>query len=360
MRYTRLFGVIKTSLRGATIGRLTMPLGFACIVLAFSQRSADGHGFSLSLLHDNSGNPVSINVDSQSAYFDNQDVTEAPGNLFLEQFSSTPFATSGGRFYSAIHGFAQTAGPWPAYTATYNVLTPLYFADGTGVTARPAPAGTYVDIYDAWAGDDSGHPGAALGDVFVNGKTSFYQGYGVSLYDTHELEKDLYIGSGPQFGEYGFAFNVTVHFANGTTLVSGPMIDVFAMSDPTYGNFALNASITQQDNATAAIYRAGMADVNFDGIVNSQDLALVSSNWLATGSIGQLDGDANRDGIVNSQDLALISSNWEPGLALGTPAAAVPEPGSMLLAVIGIGVLFAKASRGSRGAASWRKVSRIP
>jgi hypothetical protein len=350
MRFMRLFAAFKTALRGATISRLTLPLGLACAVLAFSQPSADGHGFGLSLTYDKSGNPIAINVASQSPYFDNQEVTEGPGNLFLEQFSSTPFSFGDGSFYSAIHGFAQTAGPWPAYTATYNILTPLYFVDGTSITAQLAPVGTYLDIYDAWAGDNSGHPGAALGDVYVNGKTSFYQGYGVSLYDTHELEKDLYIGSGPRFGEYGFAFNVTIHFANGTTLVSAPMIDVFAMSDPGYGNFALNASVTQQDNATAAIYRAGMADVNFDGIVNSQDLALVSSNWLKTGSIGQLGGDANRDGVVNAQDLAMISSNWEPGLILGTPAAAVPEPGSMLLVVIGVGALLVSASRRLRGA----------
>lgn len=341
---------VASALTSAAMTRLIVTCGIGCAALAFSQRPADGHGFSLSLLYDKTGNPIAINVDSQSAYFDNQDVTEAPGNLFLEQFSSTPFSFGNSSFYSATHGFAQTAGPWPAYTATYNVLTPLYFADGTGVAAQMAPAGTYVDIFDAWAGDNSGHPGAALGDVFVDGKTSFYQGYGVSLYDTHELEKDLYLGSGPGYGEYGFAFNITVHFANGTTLVSGPMIDVFAMSDPTHGNFALNASVTQQDNATAAIYRAGMADVNFDGIVNSQDLALVSSKWLATGSIGQLAGDANRDGIVNSQDLALISSNWEPGLKLGTPPTAVPEPGSVQLVVMGVSILFVTALRRLHGA----------
>ena len=50
-------------------------------------------------------------------------------------------------------------------------------------------------------------------------------------------------------------------------------------------------------------------DVNLDGIVNSQDLANVSSNWLRTG-VGLLSGDVNGDGIVNSQDLATISSNW--------------------------------------------------
>jgi hypothetical protein len=81
--------------------------------------------------------------------------------------------------------------------------------------------------------------------------------------------------------------------------------------------------------ATREIGIAG--DVNHDGIVNSQDLALVSSNWLAAGT--GLAADANGDGIVNSQDLAVISSNW-----LATAAAAnaqsVPEPSALSLAMI--------------------------
>ena len=48
-------------------------------------------------------------------------------------------------------------------------------------------------------------------------------------------------------------------------------------------------------------------DANGDGIVNSQDLALVSSAWLYQGSSP---ADVNNDGVVNAQDLALISSNW--------------------------------------------------
>ena len=49
-------------------------------------------------------------------------------------------------------------------------------------------------------------------------------------------------------------------------------------------------------------------DVNGDGIVNSQDLAIVSSEWLRTGT--GLIGDVNHDSIVNSQDLAVVSSEW--------------------------------------------------
>jgi hypothetical protein len=47
-------------------------------------------------------------------------------------------------------------------------------------------------------------------------------------------------------------------------------------------------------------------NANGDNIVNAQDLALVSSNWLKAGPTG----DVNGDGIVNAQDLAIISSTW--------------------------------------------------
>ena len=70
-----------------------------------------------------------------------------------------------------------------------------------------------------------------------------------------------------------------------------------------------------------------IGDVNGDGIVNTQDLALVSSNWLRQGN-QPLVGDANFDGIVNSQDLAVLSSQYgrvagSLGLGTLTPPAAV-------------------------------------
>ncbi len=93
-------------------------------------------------------------------------------------------------------------------------------------------------------------------------------------------------------------------------------------------------------------------DANGDGIVNSQDLALVSSAWLYQGSSP---ADVNNDGVVNAQDLALISSNW-----LGTYGSAgtggsaadatsngssVPEPSTWLLAAVGACAVFLRGWR---------------
>ena len=78
-------------------------------------------------------------------------------------------------------------------------------------------------------------------------------------------------------------------------------------------------------------------DVNQDGIVNAQDLALASSGWMKSG----MTGDLNGDGIVNGQDLAVLSSNWletlppasggasQPALVTTTGSAQAAIPGAI-------------------------------
>jgi hypothetical protein len=150
---------------------------------------------------------------------------------------------------------------------TFNIISPLYFSDGTG-PAVFASAGTQLHIFDLWAGNPAPltdpHPGASLGDLYVDGAAAFYPGFGVSLYDAHELEKDVYLAanSTQTYGEYGFAFDVTVHFAGGQTVNSGPLVDVFALditTDPANpGGFATFAPFAQQDLATQALYNAAV------------------------------------------------------------------------------------------------------
>ena len=70
-------------------------------------------------------------------------------------------------------------------------------------------------------------------------------------------------------------------------------------------------------------------DVNMDGIVNGQDIALVATNWLQYTRVG----DANDDGLVNGQDIALIASHW---LQTGGEGVSAPEPRSWQLALAGL------------------------
>ena len=98
------------------------------------------------------------------------------------------------------------------------------------------------------------------------------------------------------------------------------------------------------DNTTVGNVLPG--DANFDGIVNGQDIALVASHWLATGSATNVPpGDANFDGIVNGQDIALIASHWLQTSASG--GTAVPEPASLVPAGAAL-VMFGFACRRRR------------
>ncbi len=81
-------------------------------------------------------------------------------------------------------------------------------------------------------------------------------------------------------------------------------------------------------------------DLNGDGLVGSADLDIVRGNWGQSVEAGCLScGDPSGDGLVGSADLDIVRANWG-----ATAAAAVPEPGGLVLLVIGM-VLAASARR---------------
>ena len=99
-------------------------------------------------------------------------------------------------------------------------------------------------------------------------------------------------------------------------------------------------------------------DINLDGTVDVQDLAILAANYRKTVTGGWLQGDFNNDGVVDVQDLALLAANYRHSYAsdvvpdyAGFDAAAihvlaqagltvVPEPGAItLLAAALVGLL---------------------
>ena len=101
-----------------------------------------------------------------------------------------------------------------------------------------------------------------------------------------------------------------------------------------------NRSLTEQevtDLYNALVGGSGpeplAGDLNGDGMVGSADLDVVRGNWGASVTPGDLlAGDPSGDGMVGSADLDIIRGNWG-----ATQAAAVPEPGTILML---IGALF--------------------
>ncbi|TVQ31195.1 MAG: hypothetical protein EA376_09995 [Phycisphaeraceae bacterium] len=52
-------------------------------------------------------------------------------------------------------------------------------------------------------------------------------------------------------------------------------------------------------------------DINGDGVVNSQDLAILLGSWgVCPPEPDDCPADVNGDGVVNSQDLAIVLGNW--------------------------------------------------
>ena len=220
--------------------------------------------------------------------------------------NSTPNLTSGtlGNYYSTIEGFSVAAGSMPPYTATFNIVSPLYFSNGLPsgansfgpVVGQSASPGTFINIYDLWAGNPepvtNPHPGASYGNVILTGTTSFAAGFGVSLYDPHELEHDLYLSatSTQTYGEYGFAYTVTMHFPDtNATLTTSPLVDVYAVSDPNLGDFPDYAPPTQQDAASVAIFQAAaraLAPSWATASSGSWNNLANWSNWPGNGIVG--------------------------------------------------------------------------
>jgi hypothetical protein len=100
-------------------------------------------------------------------------------------------------------------------------------------------------------------------------------------------------------------------------------------------------------------------DANGDGIVNSQDIEVIASHWLQSGS--SIPGDVNGDGIVNGQDLVVVASRWtianatEGGAlpdAAGSAATAVPEPATGVMAAIAL-LIVSVARRQQGRTAPW-------
>ncbi len=107
---------------------------------------------------------------------------------------------------------------------------------------------------------------------------------------------------------------------------------IFDQESPASGPYNANYELfLTKASEVQAINLPG--DANGDGVVNAQDLALISSSWQQTGT--NLLPDVNGDGIVNTQDIAIVSSNWM-GTGTNAASAAVPEPTSLLLTLIGV------------------------
>jgi len=149
-----------------------------------------------------------------------------------------------------------------------------------------------------------------------------------------------YVTSLPSTGDSSFP-NGIVFTQGGKLLVStlgpglepGAVLSYVATGPSPWVTFSTSASLSSPGPLTLTPI-AG--DANADGFVNGLDIALIAGHWLGAGPTG----DVDHNGVVNGLDISAISGNWLAtnsifGSGGGKGLAAVPEPATLFLAVLG-------------------------
>jgi hypothetical protein len=89
-----------------------------------------------------------------------------------------------------------------------------------------------------------------------------------------------------------------------------------------------------------SVAHAVPGDANADGFVDETDAQALASHWGQNADWAG--GDFNDDGVVNVKDAAILAANWTGG---SNEATATPEPGTMVLLVVGFVGLLARRRR---------------
>ncbi len=127
--------------------------------------------------------------------------------------------------------------------------------------------------------------------------------------------------------------------------------------DPLLGLEDLEGEPLDADGTDVLVKFTWYGDVNLDGVVDAADYAVMDQSWnggsqspAGGGDWRWACGDVNYDGTVDAADYALIDQVWNnyggQTLDAGAPAplggAAVPEPATLALVVLGAGAMLAR------------------
>ena len=169
----------------------------------------------------------------------------------------------------------------------------------------------------------------------------FYQGQNLVLQGVRITNPEQWGQIDPEKGQL-YIINVTDGVRNfdiklgenslfdGTTAPEG-LLDISGIGDQDswdlLGGYRMWALAPQDFTASAWI----CGDASLDGVVDGLDASILAAHWLNSSGVTWKEGDFNGDGKVNEIDASLLAANWSPTDA----SASVPEPGALLLIILG-------------------------
>lgn len=304
------------------------------------------------------GNCVSISGETVviGAYGDSDDIGAAyvyrfDGNSWIEEVKLTAsdgeegdlfaksVAISGNTIIAGAHedsGIEMYSGT--AFIYRYNGKqwleeTKLLASDGeyedrfglsVAISGNVAIVGAELNIGDPTPGTgegaayiyrSSGGGWAEESKLYRNG-SDLGDGFGISVSisgDTVLVGTDIF----PNSVAYAYSYNGNTWSDKGTLVPSDnddQAHDSFSYSVSLSGETAVVGAFQDDDNGhfsgSAYIFRFDCEeDVNFDNVVNIEDLLILIADWGSTE--GGLT-DINGDGIVNIEDLLMLVSSWGP------------------------------------------------
>lgn len=105
-------------------------------------------------------------------------------------------------------------------------------------------------------------------------------------------------------------------------------------SDDRHFDLNYDGLVDQQD-VQQLLSNGFRGDANLDGAVDAQDLNIVGLNWQSSENVTFADGDFDSDGIVDASDLNDVGTKW-----LAPSVAAVPEPAGNSMLAMGLVLLL--------------------
>lgn len=283
--------------------------------------------------------------------FDNGNALILPARVFYRDLDDTFFGSDPG--YSAVSPANVPDGYFalPPSTSLYfdmmavsvggQSVSNLWYWNGQGaVSFQPATGVQFtLSVGNTSAtvnGAAAGVTGVKLQDTSATGSAHRHPSYQLTSTGSEAPSEGLYL--------------IAQEVRMPGLMNSIPYYTLFvtsAISDTEY--------VSAQNWAKASLTVPG--DVNNDGVVDIQDVGLVSNHWLQAAPSGDNkylpQGDGNYDRIVDIQDIGLIANHWlqtagslDAGAATPTP---VPEPATLTLSLISVALALGLA-RSARAA----------